>query len=268
MAWNLIRRRLVALSHRNQRLFFIGEATSMLGSSMSSLAVTFAVLGGGGTRSDLGYVMAARIVPMVVLLTYGGVIADRLGPRRVMLASDVLRCLTQAVLGGLLLLGHPPIWAFVALVAVWGIGEAFYMPARGALIPRVAAGGASYEGGLRDANALAGLAQSMASVGGPALAGLAVAVVGPGVVVALDSGTYAVSVVALALLRVSDHVPRRGRRGFPGRSGVREWAGLREEAGTSGTGMRGDTGTNEGAAMREGMRPETGTGEGAGMREG
>jgi hypothetical protein len=220
MACKWTRRRLAALSHRDLRLFFIGEATSMLGSSMSSLAVAFAVLDSGGTQSDLGYVMAARIVPMVVFLLAGGVIADRLGPRRIMLAADALRCVTQAILAGLLLFGHPAIWMFIVLVAIWGAGEAFYTPARGALIPRVVAGGASYDGKLRDANALAGLAQSMASVGGPAIAGVVVAVAGPGAVVALDAGTYAVSVMALALLRVPGRVA--GLAGSSDRQALRE----------------------------------------------
>jgi MFS family permease len=206
MAWKWTQRRLAALTHRDLRLFFIGEATSMLGSSMSSLAVAFAVLDTGGTQAELGYIMAARIVPMVVFLPAGGVIADRLGPRRVMLSSDVVRCVSQSLLAVLLLVGHPAIWMFTMPVAIWGAGEAFYAPARGALIPRVAASGASYDGKLRDANALAGLAQSVASVGGPALAGVGVALAGPGLVVALDAATYAVSVTALALLHVSDRV--------------------------------------------------------------
>ncbi|MEU8267294.1 MFS transporter [Sphaerisporangium sp. NPDC049002] len=207
MASKWIRRRLGALSHPDLRLFFVGEATSLLGSSMSSLAVAFAVLDSGGTQTDLGYVMAARIVPMIVFLLAGGVVADRLGPRRVMMSADVVRCVTQSVLAGLLIFGHPAIWMFMVLVAVWGAGEAFYAPARGALIPAVAAGGAPYDGKLRDANALAGLAQSMASVGGPAIAGVVVAVAGSGLVVAVDAGTYAVSFLALALLRLSDRVP-------------------------------------------------------------
>ncbi|WP_214412850.1 MFS transporter [Sphaerisporangium fuscum] len=215
MVGKWIRRRAAALSDRNLRLFFAGEATSMLGSSMSSLALTFAVLDSGGGQAGLGYVMAARIVPMVVFMLAAGVVADRIGPRRVMVASDALRCLSQSALAALLLSGRPSMWAFVALVALWGTGEAFYMPARGALIPRLAAGGGSYEGRLRDANALSGLAQSTASVAGPALAGLAVAAVGSGAVVALDAVTYAASAVALVMLRLRGHA---GGGRAPGRA--------------------------------------------------
>ncbi|RCG29404.1 MFS transporter [Sphaerisporangium album] len=198
------RRRLAALAYRDLRLFFAGELTSLLGSSMSTLAVSFAVLDGGGTQTELGLIMAARIVPMVALLPVGGVVADRVGPRRVMVCADVLRCASQAVLAAALLSGRPGMWVFVVPAVAWGAGEAFGMPARGGLIPRLAASGAAYEGRLRDANALSGLAQSLANVGGPALAGVLVAVVGPGVVVALDAATYGAAAVAVALLRVSD----------------------------------------------------------------
>jgi MFS family permease len=202
MTWTWARRRLLALTHRDLRLFFIGESTSTMGSSMASVAVAFAVLDNGGSQSDLGYVMSARIVPMVVLLLVGGAVADRFGPRRIMIAADALRFASQGVLATWLLSGRPTMGVFVVLLGIWGVGEAFYTPARAALIPRIAATGASYDGKLRDANALAGLAGSVSSVAGPALAGIAVAVAGSGVVVAIDAATYAVSLMALALLRM------------------------------------------------------------------
>ncbi|GLW10376.1 MFS transporter [Microtetraspora sp. NBRC 13810] len=200
-----IRRRLSPLADRNLRLYFAGAATSLLGSSMSALAVVFAVLHAGGGQSDLGYVMAARIVPIVAFMLVGGVVADRFGPRRVLLAADVLQCVTQAAFAAALLLGRPPIWTFFVFVAIWGIGEGFAMPARGALVPGVVAWGRQYDGKLRDANALYGLAQSAATVAGPALAGLLVASAGSGAVILLDAVTYALSAVALLLLRLPAH---------------------------------------------------------------
>ncbi|GII59050.1 hypothetical protein Pth03_74390 [Planotetraspora thailandica] len=218
-------RRLAALRHRDLRLFFIGESASLLGSSMATVAVTFAVLDGGGTEADLGAVMAARIVPMVILMLVGGAVADRFGPRRVMVAADLLRCAVQAVLAALLLTGRPAVWTFMVLLAMWGAGESFYAPARGALIPGIAAAGEPYEGKLRDANALAGMAGSLASVAGPALAGVAVATAGSGVVVAVDAATYVVSATALLALRVRGGSPARAGSG---RAALREgWAQFR-----------------------------------------
>jgi MFS family permease len=192
----------------------------MLGTSMSAVAVTFAVLDGGGTPASLGYVMAARILPQVIFVLGGGVLADRLGRRPVMLASDALRYAAQATLAGALLAGRPHVWLFALLAALVGTGEAFFGPALGGLTVEIAP-----REQLGDANALRGLAQSAAAVGGPALAGVLVAAAGPAVVIALDAASYGVSVVALGLLPL----PRAGRS--PGRSLLREagegWAEFR-----------------------------------------
>ncbi|MCC5574743.1 MFS transporter [Microtetraspora sp. AC03309] len=217
MTWK--RRRLAALADRDLRLFFAGAAVSMLGSATASVATPFALLDSGGDEAELGYVMAARIIPMVVFLLVGGVVADRIGPRRVMVASEILRCATQAALAGALLLGRPGVWTFVVLVALWGVGEAFSNPAQASLIPRIARGDM-----LRDANALAGLAQSTSTVAGPALAGVAVATLGSGVVIAFDAVTYAVGAVCLALLRVED----RSAAPVAGAEATPMWAALRQ----------------------------------------
>lgn len=150
----------------------------------------------------MGYVLAARIIPVVLCVLGGGVVADRQGPRRVMIAADVLRFAAQTTLAARLLTGRTPMWFFLATAAVLGLGEGFFAPAIGALIPRIAATGRSYEGKLQDANALDGLGRSLANVCGPALAGVVVAAAGSGVAVAFDAGTYAVSVTALSLLRL------------------------------------------------------------------
>lgn len=196
--------RLAVLGERDFRWFFIGYATSLVGSSMAPVALAFAVLDdaggtgrGGGT--ELGWVMAARILPIVLVMVLGGVVADRLGSRRVMLAADVLRCAVQAVFAGVLLAGRPSIWTMVVLVAVWGLGEGLFLPALGALVP----GLLRREEGLSDANTLLGLARSVATVAGPAVAGVVTAVHGPAVVLMVDAVTYGIGAFALARLPAS-----------------------------------------------------------------
>ena len=120
--------RAAVLRGRNFRRFYTGYVTSLLGTSMSAVAVTFAVLGNGGSATDVGLVIAAQILPQVVLVLGGGVLADRLGRRPVMLGSDVLRCAAQAALAASLLAGRPGIWLIAALAALVGIGEAFFEP--------------------------------------------------------------------------------------------------------------------------------------------
>jgi MFS family permease len=157
--------------------------------------------------------MAARILPQVVLVLGGGVLADRLGRRPVMIGSDVLRCGAQAVLAAALLAGRPAIWLFAALAALVGTGEAFFQPALDGLTVEIAP-----RDELGSANALRGLASSAAGIAGPALAGLLVAAAGPAVVVAIDAASYGVSVIALAGLRL----PRASY--LPGRPLLRQMA--------------------------------------------
>ncbi|MFJ5886448.1 MFS transporter [Kitasatospora cineracea] len=205
-----IPRRLAVLRGREFRLFFTGYAVSLSGSSMASVAVAFAVLDGGGGGSGLGLVMAARIVPIVLLLVLGGAAADRLGPRRVMLGSDALRCATQAATAALLFAGHGTVWALAALAALWGLGEAVFLPALDALLPRLVPAAE-----LADANALTGIARNGAAVAGPALAGLLTATAGSGWVLLIDAASYAVGLTALARLRVPA-LPAGAGAGGPG----------------------------------------------------
>ncbi|MCG6497206.1 MFS transporter [Kitasatospora sp. A2-31] len=194
-----LRSRLSVLGEHDFRWFFVGYATSLFGSSMAPVAVAFAVLDGGGSGTDLGWVMAARILPIVLVMAAGGVAADRLGSRRVMLAADVLRCGVQGVFAAALAAGQAPVWAVVGLVAVWGLGEGVFLPALGALVP----GLVTRKERLGDANALLGLARSVSMVAGPALAGVLVAWSGPASVLLVDAVTYGIGALALARLSVA-----------------------------------------------------------------
>jgi hypothetical protein len=193
------------LREPNFRRFYAGYVTSLFGTSMSTVALAFAVLDGGGSAADLGYVFAAGVVPQVAFMLGGGVVADRLGRRPVMLAADLVRFAVQATLAVALLTSAPPIWLFVLLEGLLGTGEAFFTPSLTALTPDLAP-----PARLSDANALLGVAQSAARVTGPAAAGILVAVTMPGVVIALDAASYGASVLALSLLRLPAAAPRRG----------------------------------------------------------
>ncbi|MFG3226488.1 MFS transporter [Kitasatospora sp. NPDC048194] len=204
------------LGEREFTRFFLGYTTSLLGSAMAPVAVAFAVLDRGGSGTDLGSVMAARILPVVLVLLAGGVIADRFGSRRLMLGSDVLRGVVQGLFAGLLAAGHAPVWAMVALVAVWGVGEGLFMPAFGAIVP----GLVRREELLADGNTLLGLSRSLSTVAGPALAGLITAAWGPAVVLLIDAVTYGVGALALVGLRPPDRPRAAG-----GESVLRELRG-------------------------------------------
>jgi MFS family permease len=114
-----------------------------------------------------------------------------------MLTADALRCAAQASLAAAVFAGRPALWVFVLLAWLVGTGEAFFTPAMDALTVEVAP-----RDQLGNANALYGLATSATRIAGPVLGGLLIALTGPGVVVAADAASYAVSVLALSLIRV------------------------------------------------------------------
>lgn len=195
-----IRQQLSVFRERNFRLFFIGYTTSLVGASMVPVALTFAVLNEGFGTVDVGYVLAAETLPLVALLLLGGVLADRF-PRRVsMLAADVLRFVSEAVLAVLLITGSPPLWSLMVLAGILGAGQAFFNPALAGLMPEIVA-----PENLQRANALRGVASSTGQILGPSLAGALVATAGAGWAIGVDSLTYAVS--AYCMLRVA--IPRR-----------------------------------------------------------
>jgi len=200
-----VRQRLGPLGERGFRLFITGYATSVFGSAMTPVAVTFAVLDAGGGAADVGYVLAAETIPLVVFLLAGGVVADRFSRRAVMLASDLSQAASQLSLAVLVLTGRPALSEFMVLLAVLGAGLAVSGPAMTGLIPEVVSAGR-----LQPANALVGLAESLGSIGGPAVAGVIVALANPGWAILADALTYLVSAWCLGRLQVPAVTKRPG----------------------------------------------------------
>jgi MFS family permease len=163
---------------------------------MAPVAVAFAVLA-HGSASDVGYVLAAGTVPLVVLLLVGGVVGDRISRRRLMLLSDSLRTLAEVGLGLWVVLGHPAVWGFMALAALMGVGQAFFSPAMTGIVPQLLDAEM-----LQQGNALNGISTSGGGIIGPAIAGVIVAVSSPGWAILADGATYLVSVISLMLIRI------------------------------------------------------------------
>jgi MFS family permease len=186
-----------ALGERRFRLLFAGRAVSDLGDKLVPVALAFAVLELDHSASALGLVFAARMIPMVVLVLVGGVWADRLPRNVVMLTADGVRAVTQALAAALLLTGRAEVWHLMVLMAVYGAAQAFFDPASTGLVPQTVS-----RERLQQANGLLQLSRSTANVVGPALGGVLVATVGAGWAFAVDSATFVVSAVFLALLRI------------------------------------------------------------------
>lgn len=164
---------------------------------MSPLAINFALLDRGVTPAGLGLVLAAGVVPQVLLMVGAGVLADRVGRRAVMLAADAGRLAVMGAVAALLFTATPPVWVYAVLAALRGAGDALFTPALGGLRAEI-----SSKERLPDANALLQVAESAARVAGPALAGVLIVAISSAAVVAVDAATYGVSIAALVLLAV------------------------------------------------------------------
>jgi MFS family permease len=199
---------LEVLRERDFRLLWLGQATSAFGSSFVPVALAFAVIDLTGSPSSLGLVLSAGLASRICLLLIGGVVADRLPRRRVMVAADALRAATQGVVAALLLSGTAHVWELLVLFALYGAGDSFFSPASTGLVPETVS-----LDRLQQANSLMSLGRDTARLSGPALAGVIVAAVGPGVAFAADAATFVVSAVSLALLHLPAAVRSDDRPG-------------------------------------------------------
>jgi predicted MFS family arabinose efflux permease len=177
------------------RLLFAAQSISSLGDRLVPVALAFAVLDLTGSATSLGIVLAAQTLPLVAFVLVGGVWADRLSRRRVMLASDLVRALAQAACAALVLTGTGRLWQLAALQAVYGTAAAFFGPAVLALIPETVE-----TAQLQSANSLIALSGNIAAVIGPAVAGVIVAASHPGWGLAFDAATFLGSALCVAAM--------------------------------------------------------------------
>jgi MFS family permease len=186
-----------ALSERDFRLLWIGQTGSFFGDALVGVAIAFAVLGLTGSAGDLGLVFAAFALPRVVFTLAGGVWSDRLPRQQVMVACDLLRAASQAVVSTLLITGNAEIWHLIGLAFVMGSAAAFFQPASTGLMPQIVS-----PARLQQANALVSISQNGTHIFGPLFAGLMVATIGPGWAFAVDGISFLVSAGFLAGMRV------------------------------------------------------------------
>jgi MFS family permease len=185
------------LANGNFRLLTGGQVTSTVGDYCYAVALPWLVLSGHGGPALLGVVLACYGVPRVVALPAGGVLADKIGPRRIMLIADTAR----AVLAGVLMLvaaRHVTALAVLGPIAVGlGAGEGLFLPAANSIMPSLLA-----PDRLAAGNAINMAALQAGSVLGPVLGGAMVAAAGSVPAFAVDAASFAVSAVTLALIRL------------------------------------------------------------------
>ncbi len=190
-------------AHRDPNVlrWLAAYASSMVGDAVYFIALSWAAAR-TGSAGQAGLVLAISAVPRALLMLYGGVIADRFGPRRVVIGSDAVRFAVILVAAGLLVAAEPGIWFLAVIALVFGAVDAVFMPAVGALPPRITA-----PSQLARVQGLRGLAARIALVTGGPVGGFAVAVGGSAAAFAVAAALFAVSLVLLFAVRVRKLTP-------------------------------------------------------------
>ena len=179
------------------RLLFAARAISYVGTYLAPIAVAFAILRNGGGATAVGLSFAAWTLAQVAMLSFGGVVGDRLPRRVVMVGSDTASTVVRTAMGVLLLSGHAQVWELIALQACGGAAVAFYSPASYGLVREVVP-----EEQLQRANALLAIARYGAFPLGTAIGGSIVVLIGTGTALLVDAGTYATSALLLSRIDV------------------------------------------------------------------
>lgn len=176
--------------------YLAAVVVSSLGGGMANVALAFAMLDLGGV-TDLGIVILAREIPLVVFVLLGGVLADRWRRRTILVSADLVRAASQGMTAYLFFSGTADLLTVGALQAVFGLAGAFSRPATSGLVREAVS-----DARLQQANALLGLSRSVTSIVGPAIGALIVAAGSPALALGIDAATFLVSAIFLFSMRL------------------------------------------------------------------
>jgi MFS family permease len=176
----------------NYRRYFFGQATSLVGTWMQMAAQSWLVLSLTGSAAALGVIVALQTLPVLLLAPYGGVIADRVDKRRLMVVLQTAMGLQALALGLLTITGSVRIWEIGVLAVILGLNNAFENPARQSFVLEMV--GADT---LRNAVSLNSVQVNVARAVGPAVAGVLIATVGTGECFLINAASFVAVVGSL-----------------------------------------------------------------------
>jgi MFS family permease len=182
------------------RLLVTGQFASTIGDYCYAVALPWLVLSDYGSPALLGLVLACYGVPRTVLIPVGGILADKIGPRTLMMLADIGRCVLVAVLAVLATRHTASLIALGPTAALIGAGEGLFLPASYSILPSLLDGER-----LGAGNALSSAAVQAGSLLGPSLGGALVALTGASTAAfAVDAASFAISALTLALIRPTE----------------------------------------------------------------
>jgi MFS family permease len=212
----VLARSLRPLGDRRFRLLIASQSISLVGSGMAPIAMAFAVIGVHASASAMAVVLAARMVPTVVFMLVGGVLADRVPRHKLIVVVNLVCAGTQAVTAVILVAGDAAVWKLAALQFVGGAAGAFAVPALSGIVPQVVDGPYT-----KEANALLGMSRHGSRIGGAAIGGLVVAFLGPAAAVGIDAVSFLLAAFFLLPLRISE--TQRAKRQTFARDLIEGW---------------------------------------------
>ncbi|MFB6518912.1 MFS transporter [Streptomyces sp. NPDC056401] len=185
--------------------WLVAYTASITGDVVYFLALSWAAVRVGGP-SQAGLVVAAGAVPRAVLMLGGGVVADRFGPRRVAVVSDAVRCGVILGAAAVVALASPSVWLLVMVALIFGVVDAVFMPAVGALPPLIAA-----PAQLARVQGMRGLSIRLSNAAGPLAAAAVLVAAGAAGAFTAAGILFALSLATLLTVRTapSVEVPRR-----------------------------------------------------------
>jgi MFS family permease len=184
------------------RWFFAGQSISVMGSAISPVALSFAVLNVSNSTGALALVLVAQTVPLLVFLVVGGAISDKISRSVVLIFSNLGAGLTQGAVGALLITGNYHLDVIVTLEIVNGSFAAFTTPALRAIVPELVERHAQQR-----ANSAIASSKSLASILGPSLGGVLVVTIGGGWAIAIDGASYLIAVICMTQIGVTASSP-------------------------------------------------------------
>ncbi len=207
-----------ALAIPNYRRYFAGQSVSLVGTWMQMAAQSWLVLTLTHSATTLGLIVALQTLPVLLLGPYGGVVADRIDKRRLMVALQIAMGLQALVLGVLTVTGAVQLWEIGVLAALLGLNNAFENPARQAFMLEMVG-----TENLRNAVSLNSVLVNVARSIGPAVAGVLIATVGEGPCFLINSASFAAVVASLVSLdrNALSPSPPSGRQPGQLREGLR-----------------------------------------------
>jgi MFS family permease len=192
-----LKRTFAALKHRNYRLWFWGQMTSLFGTWMQTTAQGFLVYELTHSSAFLGYVGFASGIPSLLFTMYGGVVADRMSRRKLLLITQSAMMVLALILATLTFIGIVQPWHILLLACGLGLANAFDAPARLAFISEMVD-----REDLTNAVALNATMFNSAIVVGPAVAGIIYAAFGPGWCFTINGISFVAVIAALMAMRL------------------------------------------------------------------